>query len=546
MFFQPRITKAVTFGVPPSSLTLSLPDSSTITITLASHICYLGVFFTPRLDWSTHVKIMSTQARSLIKGLGVLGNSIRGFHLMSWRRLFISVILPVLTYGCQVWFRDTAQLTLTKPLQIAQNEACRKLAGTFHTTPTDMVQSLVAIPPIHVHLRHLLRSQGRRLASLPPSHLLRQLPLTQKSTLIPRHAPILPILPPVAETPTLHPIPFFPNHPASPLWSHPHVTLHHKTKNTAPALAALKKLPEVTIFLASAPFHTPRLFLHVFAIYISSRLHISDFCIASSPSHSLLLAATSSLRRVGIRPDQCEMMLFFTDAGLPTLGDHISKSVRYQSNVPYINAFHRSLEDLLDANEHSSFTGHWFSRRWINARTREWLAPTVEDAFQASLMAPQLLRASPSEHLFEDWRATWIPPKPGDPRRHFAPLGEPPDTTIHPFVSGVLTSQSRTYQSAAFQIITGHAFDAGYSLRFRRNAGDNTTCPHCGDLHTIDHVLFECDHHWYQRATTIECNKNFLFSTLSSGKMLAKFLHQTQTLLHPLPDRNDPPDPTMT
>ena len=544
MFFHPRRTNPASFGIPPPRITLALPDSSTISITPATHIRYLGVFFTPNLDWSTHVKIVSTRARSIIKGLGVLGNSIRGFNLMNWRRIFISVILPVLTYGCQVWFRDTAQITLIKTLQIAQNEACRKLAGTFHTTPTAMVESLVAIPPIRVRLRHLLRSSGRRLASLPPSHALRQLTLTRKSTLIPRHAPSLPILPPIAETPPFHPIPCFPDHPATPPWKHPRVTLNCKTKNTTPALEALKTLPEVAVFLASAPFHTPGVFLNVFAIYLSSRLHITDYCLASTPTDSLLLAATSSLRRVGIRPDQCEMVMFFTDAGLPTLGDPLlTKSVR--SRAPLLKAFHNALSDILDTNPLLFITGHWFSRRWVNTRTREWLAPTVEAAFRASLSAPQNVLKPPSERLLEDWRAMWSPPRPGDPRRHFAPLGEPPDLTIHPFVTGVLTAQSRTYQSTAFQLITGHAFDAGYSLRFRRNAGDNTTCPHCGNLHTIDHALFECDHYWYQRATIIECDKNFLFPTLSGGKMLTKFLHQAQTLLRPLPDRNDPPDPTM-
>ena len=82
-------------------------------------IHYLGVFFTPCLDWTTHVKTMSTRARSIIKGLGVLGNSIRGFRLINWRKIFISVILPVLTYGCQVWFRDVSQITLIKTLQTA-------------------------------------------------------------------------------------------------------------------------------------------------------------------------------------------------------------------------------------------------------------------------------------------------------------------------------------------------------------------------------------------------------------------------------------------
>ena len=80
---------------------------------------YLGVFFTPRLDWTTHVKTMSTHARSIVKGLGVLGNSIRGFHLIAWRRIFISVIFPVLTYGSQVWFRDISQVTLINILQVA-------------------------------------------------------------------------------------------------------------------------------------------------------------------------------------------------------------------------------------------------------------------------------------------------------------------------------------------------------------------------------------------------------------------------------------------
>ena len=101
---------------------------------------------------------MSTCARSIVKGLGVLGNSIGGFHLVAWQKIFISVILPVLTYGSQVWFQDVSQVTLINMLQVAQNEACQKLASTFHTTPIDMMHSLLSIPPICFHLCHLLRT----------------------------------------------------------------------------------------------------------------------------------------------------------------------------------------------------------------------------------------------------------------------------------------------------------------------------------------------------------------------------------------------------
>ena len=228
MFFHPKPTPKheIRHGTPPKIVTLHLPDGTDVSITPARSLRYLGVFFTLRLNWTTHVKTMSTRARSIVKGLGVLGNSIRGFHLVSWRKIFISIILPVLTYGSQVWFCDVSQITLINMLQVTQNEACCKLTGTFHTTPIDMMHSLLSIPPIRFHLRHLLCTQGRHLASQPPSCLLRHPSHTRKSTLIPSHAPIPPLLPPIAETPPMIPVFSHPPHPATPPWSHQRATFH--------------------------------------------------------------------------------------------------------------------------------------------------------------------------------------------------------------------------------------------------------------------------------------------------------------------------------
>ena len=175
MFFHPKLTPKheAKHRRPPTKIEFQFPDGTKTTIKPSLTLRYLGVFFTPHLNWSTHIKTMSTWARSIVKGLGILGNSIRGFNLVSWRRIFISIILPVLTYSSQVWFRDVSQATLINTLQVAQNEACCKLAGTFHTTPIDMLHSLLSIPPIKFRLRHLLRTQGHRLAHQPPSCLLR-------------------------------------------------------------------------------------------------------------------------------------------------------------------------------------------------------------------------------------------------------------------------------------------------------------------------------------------------------------------------------------
>ena len=478
-----------------------------------------------------------------MKGLGVLGNSIRGFHLVEWRKIFISVILPVLTYGSQVWFWDVSQVTLINMLQVAQNEVCQKLSGTFHMTPSDMIHSLLSIPPIRFRLCHLLCIQGRRLATQLPSCSLRHPNATRKVTLLPPHVPTAPILPAIADVPPMNPFFSFPNHPATPPWSYDRVTLHHRSKNTDPARNILKNLTDCTIFLSPAPFHIPKLYLHIFAIYNNSCLIISNYCITSTPTSSLLLATTSSLQRVGDRPERREITMFYSDAGLPTLN---SDNRIISRNVTLINTLHQTFHTLLYANPLSFLTGYWFSRRWVNARATEWFVPTVEAAFQATLTVPQTIPKPLSECLLEDWRASWTPPPPGDPHRFFSPMGEPPDLSLHPFVIRVLSAHSRAYQLAAFQLITGHAFDANYSSRFRANANDNITCPHCGDRHTVDHVLFDYDHYWYERATIIECDKNYLFSTLVGGKMLVRFLHQTQSLLRPLPARTNPPDRPVT
>jgi hypothetical protein len=540
MFFHPKLTwkHVEKHGKPPPTLNLLLPNGTDVVIKPATFIRYLGVFFMPRLNWSTHVKVLSTRVRSIVKGLGVLGNSIRGFHLIAWRHIFISVILPVLTYGCQVWFRDISQVSLIKTLQIAQNEACRKLAGTFHTTPTSMLHSLLSIPPIHYRLCHLLCLQGRHLAAQPPSCLLRHPEKTRKVTLIPSHIATTPILPPIAETPPFISAFAFPSHPATPPWSHPRLTLHARTKDNTPAVSLLKKLTGTTIFLASAPFHTPKVYLFIFAIYDNTTLTISDYCLASSPEHSLLLAATSSLKRVGDRPERRGINIFYSDAGLPTL----TSDTQTARNVTLTSSFCNSLLDTLTNNPLLHITGRWFSKHWVDARTEEWLQPGVELVFQATLTRPQHPLTPLSGRLEEEWRSTWTAPPPGDPHRSFTPLGEPPSLTTPDFVRGVLTAASRLYQSAAFQLITGHAFEGNYSNRFRARAQDNTSCPHCGEFYTTDHILFDCDHLWYERATTIHCDKNYLFSTFSGGKMLVKFLHLTQSLLRPLPGRTDPPD----
>jgi hypothetical protein len=128
-----------------------------------------------------------------------------------------------------------------------------------------------------------------------------------------------------------------------------------------------------------------------------------------------------------------------------------------------------------------------------------------------------------------------------DPRRYYSVFFDDPSPTLHPFVLGVLTSKSRALQCAAFQLATHHAFHADYSSSFRPTAGDNTSCPHCGDLWTMNHVLFDCPEFWEPRGMVLDPiyhnTTHQLFSSKNGGRRLVEFLHATQALLRPLPPR---------
>jgi hypothetical protein len=77
----------------------------------------------------------------------MLGNSIRGLKQASWRLAYSSICIPVLTYGCQLWFRGK-QVTLVRKLQVIQNEEIRIISGIFCTAPQDPLHHLLNILPM--------------------------------------------------------------------------------------------------------------------------------------------------------------------------------------------------------------------------------------------------------------------------------------------------------------------------------------------------------------------------------------------------------------
>ena len=132
------------------------------------HLRYLGFFIDHKLRWEHHVNTMCSQARTAIKGLQILGNSVRGLDFAQWRLAYNAICLPVLTYGCQLWYKGK-QKKLAEKLQVVQNEGVRLIAGAFKTSPREPLQQLLNILPITLRLRMLTDNSALRLYRLQPS-----------------------------------------------------------------------------------------------------------------------------------------------------------------------------------------------------------------------------------------------------------------------------------------------------------------------------------------------------------------------------------------
>ena len=115
---------------------------------------YLGFFFDAHLNWSYHVEVMCNRTRASIKVLQLLGNLVHGLDHASWCLAYNTICLPVLTYGCQLWFTNK-QKTLVQKLQTVQNKAVRVIVGAFHTAPHEPLHQLLSILPMDLRLMML-------------------------------------------------------------------------------------------------------------------------------------------------------------------------------------------------------------------------------------------------------------------------------------------------------------------------------------------------------------------------------------------------------
>ena len=114
------------------------------------------------------------------------------------RQLYISVALPKITYGLDIWYtppskkpgqtKNSGSAAVLRQLQKTQRISSLAIIGALRTTPNDYADVHTGLLPMEYTLRKATHRAIIRILTLPPNHPLHDIVMTVKDNPPTRHA----------------------------------------------------------------------------------------------------------------------------------------------------------------------------------------------------------------------------------------------------------------------------------------------------------------------------------------------------------------------
>jgi len=128
-----------------------------------SEMKYLGVLIDDKLNWLPHVKKAAQKATFTMLQCRRMVGKTWGLKPKINRWLYVTLVRPILAYGCLSWIKSTETKSHMKHLEKVQRRACVATLNCIHTTPTDGMQAMLNMEPIHIYLQAQALNTYRRL-----------------------------------------------------------------------------------------------------------------------------------------------------------------------------------------------------------------------------------------------------------------------------------------------------------------------------------------------------------------------------------------------
>ena len=432
-------------------IALTNPSSGRYPIKRSNLIRYLGIFIHHTFDWSHHVSIMANRARSTTCALNLLGNSVQGLDFANWRRLFHTLILPILTYGLPLYANNPHIKGLIKTLQVAQNKIVRKMSGTFKTSPIIPLHYLISIPPLHLTIHKLSHQFSLRLQRLPPNSLIHT--ILSKNTIAAWHLSTNPVTSLTCTLPLDFPFFTYPSHPSSPSWTNSRVCNNTVIKLNRDSLAYTKTLinqpPYDTFHLYVQMLTTPSPpFIGSFLLYKGERLVLSGTVPEVSKTHALLHALLLGLTYNSFS----NHIHIFLPA--PSISSSIFQTDKHP-NLFFSCSILSCFSSFLDSNPLHHIDLFRYSIKW-SCLPGQALISSLTDQEQLSHFPLSSLPPNPKSLLLAKWQEDYLNTNCSANywQSTICPDGQGPP----PFYAGALSLKDRRASSACLQISLCHGF----------------------------------------------------------------------------------------
>jgi hypothetical protein len=148
----------------------------------SEHTRYLGVILDQNLNWKAQLAHITEKGAKWVSQIWRMARQDWGVTPKYARRLFISVTLPRILYGADIWChplygkhkdpRIWGSTKATKHLATTQCVGAVAIMGSLRTSPTDMLNAIAFLLPAELSIVKFCRNAFTRMATLPKDHPL--------------------------------------------------------------------------------------------------------------------------------------------------------------------------------------------------------------------------------------------------------------------------------------------------------------------------------------------------------------------------------------
>ncbi|GFT21186.1 putative 115 kDa protein in type-1 retrotransposable element R1DM [Trichonephila clavipes] len=115
---------------------------------------YLGVNIDNRLSWTSHINSIKDKILWISSNFYRVSKNFNHQHISLMKLWYSSVVQPIISYGAGVWGGSLTSIQVQK-LKSIQRIYLLKITKAYKTSPTDALNILSGIPPIHIVIRSL-------------------------------------------------------------------------------------------------------------------------------------------------------------------------------------------------------------------------------------------------------------------------------------------------------------------------------------------------------------------------------------------------------